>query len=175
MGHMAFCTKEYDAKIRQTLPFYEKFYEQVVDILEVWGREDLSWLDIGCGTGKMYEAAKKRLSVREFVFTDISEEMLAVAAERFQTGKNRFERMSVLELGDIEKYDVVTAIQVHHYLSEKDRRLALEGCCRALKTGGMFFTFENIAPDSEVGKRLALDDDGRCGYMITIAQADRKC
>ena len=82
MGHMAFCAKEYDAKIRQTLPFYEKFYEQVVDILEVWGREDLSWLDIGCGTGKMYEAANKRLSVREFVFTDISEEMLTVAAER---------------------------------------------------------------------------------------------
>lgn len=62
--------------------WYEKFYEQVVDILEVWGREDLSWLDIGCGTGKMYEAAKKRLPVREFVFMDISEEMLVVAAER---------------------------------------------------------------------------------------------
>ena len=110
MGHMAFCAEEYDAKIRQTLPFYEEFYQQVVGILEVWGREDLSWLDIGCGTGKMYEAAEKRTSVREFVFTDISEGMLAVARERFQAGKNRFERMSVLELEDIEKYDVVTAI-----------------------------------------------------------------
>lgn len=64
-------------------------------------------LDIGCGTGKMYEAAEKRTSVREFVFTDISEGMLAVARERFQAGKNRFERMSVLELEDIEKYDGV--------------------------------------------------------------------
>lgn len=107
MGHMAFCAEEYDAKIRQTLPFYEEFYQQVVGILEVWGREELSWLDIGCGTGKMYEAAEKRTSVREFVFTDISEGMLAVARERFQAGKNRFERMSVLELEDIEKYDVV--------------------------------------------------------------------
>ncbi len=53
--------------------------------------------------------------------------------------------MSVLELEDIEKYDVVTAIQVHHYLSEKDRRLVVEKCCRALKAGGLFFTFENIA------------------------------
>lgn len=107
MGHMAFCAEEYDAKIRQTLPFYEEFYQQVVGILEVWGREELSWLDIGCGTGKMYEAAEKRTSVREFVFTDISEGMLAVARERFQAGKNRFERMSVLELEDIEKYDGV--------------------------------------------------------------------
>lgn len=156
MGHMAFCAEEYDAKIRQTLPFYDEFYEQVVDILAVWGREELSWLDIGCGTGKMYEAAGKRLPVREFVFTDISEEMLAVAGERFLAGRNRFERMSVLELEDIERYDVVTAIQVHHYLPGKDRRAALERCCRALKPGGLFFTFENIAPDSEIGRQLVL-------------------
>lgn len=50
MGDMAFCAEEYDAKIRQTLPFYEEFYEQVVGIVEVWGRKELSWLDIGCGT-----------------------------------------------------------------------------------------------------------------------------
>lgn len=159
MGHMAFCAEEYDARIRQTLPFYEEFYEQIVGILEVWGREAeaLSWLDIGCGTGKMYEAAEKRISVREFVFMDISEEMLAAARERFQDGKNRFERMSVLELEDIERYDVVTAVQVHHYLSEQDRRLALKRCCQALKRGGLLFTFENIAPDSEMGRQLALD------------------
>lgn len=35
--------------------------------------------------------------------------------------------------------------------------MALERCCRALKRGGLFFTFENIAPDSEIGRRLALE------------------
>lgn len=157
MEHTAFRAEDYDAKIRQTLPFYDEFYEQVVDALAISGRKNISWLDIGCGTGKMYEAASKRISIQEFVFIDISEKMLAVAKERFQSEKNRFKHMSVLELEDIEKYDVVTAIQVHHYLSEKDRRLAVEKCCRALRTGGLFFTFENIAPDSEIGRRLILD------------------
>lgn len=46
-----------------------------------------------------------------FVFSDLLEKMLAVVKERFQTGENRFRQMSVLELEDIEKYDVVTAIQ----------------------------------------------------------------
>lgn len=157
MEHTAFHAEEYDAKIRQTLPFYEELYEQVVDILDLSGKKNISWLDIGCGTGKMYEAASKRISIQEFVFTDISEKMLAVAKERFQVGKNRFEQKSVLELEDRKKYDVVTAIQVHHYLSEKDRRLAVEKCWRALKAGGLFFTFENVAPNSEIGKQLALD------------------
>ena len=157
MEHTAFCAEEYDARIRQTLPFYEEFYEQVIDVLDISGKKSVSWLDVGCGTGKMYEAARERISIQEFIFTDISEKMLAVAKGRFQAGKNRFRQMSVLELEDIEKYDVVTAIQVHHYLSEKDRRLAVEKCCRALKTGGLFFTFENIAPNSEIGRQLILD------------------
>ncbi len=34
MEHTAFSAKEYDFKIRQTLPFYEELYEQVVDYLD---------------------------------------------------------------------------------------------------------------------------------------------
>ncbi|MCI9125121.1 MAG: class I SAM-dependent methyltransferase [Eubacterium sp.] len=42
---------------------------------------------------------------------DQSKKMLTVAKERFQAEKNRFLQMSVLELEDIEKYDVVTAVR----------------------------------------------------------------
>lgn len=154
MEYTAFSAVEYDAQIRRTLPFYEEFYEQVTEVLEVSGKKNVSWLDIGCGTGKMYEAAKTRIPIQEFIFTDISAKMLTIAEERFQSERCRFNQMSVLELEDIEKYDVVTAIQVHHYLSEEDRGLAVEKCCQALKAGGLFFTFENIAPDSEIGRQL---------------------
>lgn len=157
MGHTAFRAEEYDAKIQQTLPFYEEFYRQVVDILDISGRKNIAWLDIGCGTGKMYEVASKKISIQSFCFTDISAKMLAIAKERFWAGQNRFQQISVLELEAIEKYDVATAICVHHYLSEKDRKLAIGKCCQALKAGGLFFTFENIAPGSEIGRQLALD------------------
>lgn len=157
MGHAAFRAEEYDAKIRQTLPFYEEFYGQIVDILDIAGKKDVIWLDVGCGTGKMYEAASGKISMKEFVFTDISEKMLAVAEGRFHAEGNCFRQMSVLELDDLEKYDVVTAVQVHHYLSEKDRKLAIRRCWQALKTGGFFFTFENVAPNSEIGRQLHLD------------------
>ncbi len=65
MGYTAFQAEEYDAKIRQTLPFYDAFYEQIADILEAAGKKHISWLDIGCGTGKMYEVVEKKISAQE--------------------------------------------------------------------------------------------------------------
>lgn len=128
----AFCAEEYDDKIKRTLPFYEQFYEQIADVLEVSGKKDVSWLDIGCGTGKVYETVRRRVPVEEFTFTDISEKMLDIARSRFPAEGNRFKQMSVLELEDKEKYDVVTAIQVYHYLSERDRESAVMKCWQAL-------------------------------------------
>ena len=36
MEYTAFRAEEYDAKIRQTLPFYEEFYEQVIELLFIF-------------------------------------------------------------------------------------------------------------------------------------------
>jgi len=52
---------------------------------------------------------------------------------------------------------VITAIQCHHYLDRAGRQAAVDACCRLLKPGGLFLTFENIRPGSprsfEIGKR----------------------
>jgi len=69
---------------------------------------------------------------------------------------NCFKKMAAQELEEREKYDVITAIQVNHYLSEAERKSAVRKCCQALKAGGIFFSFENVAPDSEEGKQIVL-------------------
>ena len=66
---------------------------------------------------------------------------LDISKNRFQKAGNRFEQ---------------TAVQVNHYLSEKDRESAVKNCDQALKKGGIFFSFENIAPNSEKGKQIVL-------------------
>lgn len=155
-GNPAYDAAGYDERIRRTLPYYDDFYRQVTALLKASGRRGLSWLDLGCGTGRMYEAAQRELSLESFDFTDRSEEMLQIAECRYKAPGNRFRKMAVCELSEKDRYDVITAIQVNHYLSEKERREAVQRCYDALKPGGFFFTFENFAPNSEAGKKLLL-------------------
>ena len=51
----------------------------------------------------------------------------------------------------MQAIDVVTAIQVHHYLQEDERERATRNVFRALKQDGIFISFENVIPnDSEM-------------------------
>lgn len=83
----AFNAEEYDSKIKMTLPYYEDFYKQVVDIVKIRFEKPVKWLDAGCGTGKMAEAAFENVDIENFVFCDNSAEMIEHAQKRFQGAK----------------------------------------------------------------------------------------
>ena len=86
----AFSSDKYDEKIAATLPYYEDFYKQISDILHCCFNEKISWLDLGCGTGKMAETAFREFSIERFVFCDISEDMINIAKSRFKNTHSEF-------------------------------------------------------------------------------------
>ena len=53
----AFDAFEYNDKVEKTVPYYNEFFKQIIDIVDVLEFKDIDWLDIGCGTGKMAEEA----------------------------------------------------------------------------------------------------------------------
>ena len=153
----AFCASEYDKEIRKVLPYYEDFYKQVVDIAKIQFDRPVTWLDIGCGTGKMADAAYKAVNIDKFVFCDNSERMLEIARNRFKNTRTQFILSSFLDLQLTIPFDVITAIQVFHYFQKEDRIKAIKKCYDNLSSNGIFITFENFALYSEVGKHLLLE------------------
>lgn len=75
----AFAAKDYDREIIRTVPFYEELYRQIAGTAKTFGNKPLSWLDIGCGTGKTAEAVLGKLPIEKFVFADISAEMIGIS------------------------------------------------------------------------------------------------
>jgi tRNA (cmo5U34)-methyltransferase len=152
---------EYDVQVKRTIPYYEDFINETIELLLSLDRPPELWLDTGCGTGKMVETALSRFPATRFLMADPSDKMLEQARKKLQgEGRVRFlDPVCSQDLGCVvtERPDVVTAIQCHHYLSKEERNRAVRGCFEVLIEGGTYVIFENIRPftDSgvEIGKR----------------------
>lgn len=148
----------YDRMIRQTIPFYDEFFDQIIELVNVLKTSAVKWLDIGCGTGRMGSAALEGVELEKFVFCDVSGEMIQAARERFlDRPAAEFLVCDARDLEFVNEFDVITAIQVNHYLRGDGRKNCLERCYRALKKGGVLISFENFAPFTDAGRAAYLE------------------
>ena len=142
----AYNSDEYDGKVRFTLPYYNEFHNQVTDIVSTINKDNIKWLDTGCGTGtlacKVIETVEKNI---DFTLCDISTDMLEIAQGKLKGHKNvTFRNVPSQNLDYKDEFDVVSAVQSHHYLSVEERKKAVLKCFDALVDGGAFIVFENI-------------------------------
>lgn len=152
---------EYDCEVRRTIPYYEFFHEETINLIKTINPNIKNWLDTGCGTGFLIEKALAVFKNCNFVLADPSSEMLMRAKKRLQNYKN-VEYMDPVKTENInivkqKEYDVITAIQTHHYLNREDRRRATKNCYKLLKDNGIYVTFENIRPENDEVLNFQLD------------------
>ncbi|MDD6037885.1 MAG: class I SAM-dependent methyltransferase [bacterium] len=138
---------EYDKKIANTIPYYEAFNEQTFDVIEQCNFEKIHWLDLGCGTGSLAQAAFDRFENCEFVLVDPAEKMLDIAREKMEGKKVHYYCTDSASIDFQNCFEVVTAIQSHHYMQKEERRKATENVFKALKAGGIYISFENVVSD----------------------------
>ena len=150
----AFLPEKYDRDIVATLPYYEEYFKQIVDIVHTVFHIPIAWLDIGCGTGKMADMAVKNLQVKNMVCCDNSPQMLKMAKEHICSSKVDFLETSIQNLEYNSNFDVITAILITHYLEYEDRVTSIRNCYNALKKNGLFFSVENFAPANDMLKIL---------------------
>lgn len=165
---------EYDDKINTTLPYYEEFHRQVIDVICAMDFHKIKWLDTGCGTGKTARKALEELGGVDIDFTlcDISNEMLSIARDILGDNGITYRNISSQELDYSEQFDVVTAIQCHHYLSGTERKMAVEKCYNALKENGIFIAFENIRLESDHADVIAVKRWEN--YMISNGKTEQE-
>lgn len=156
-GTPAFRADNYDGKIRTVIPFYDDIYDQIFGVIKTYfGDRELSVLDTGCGTGNYAVRAASELRCSEMILCDPSEKMLEDAKKKLEGVNCEFSCVGSEQLDYEERFDLVTAIQSHHYFTREQRETAVKNCFRALKPGGLFICFENTAPFTQTGKDIVL-------------------
>jgi tRNA (cmo5U34)-methyltransferase len=151
---------EYDSNINKTIPYYKNFHSETIDLIKNYGGKQETWLDIGGGTGTLIQKAKESFKDTKFILCDPSENMIEIAKSKFATDEkvDFISNCTSQELDRFlsEKVDIITAIQVNHYLNKDDRLKATKNSFNLLNNGGIYITFENIKPLSELGTTIGL-------------------
>jgi len=95
-------------------------------------------LDIGCGTGRLLEAAARRWHETQFTGIDISEKMIAEALRKHQ-GDPQFNfkqgDASALPVEDASFDAAFSTMSFHHWV---DQTSGIRETARALRPGGLF-------------------------------------
>ena len=152
----AYNSSVYDENIVSTLPYYREYHYQIIDLVKAMGMRNIDWLDTGCGTGTL---ANRVFACRDdvrFTLCDPSEQMLDIARKKLQGRDVRVFNIPSQKMNFDYEFDVVTAVQSHHYLKSDERKIAVENCFRALKDNGVFITFENVRMTTEASDKIAL-------------------
>lgn len=158
----AFNVSQYDNNVRKVIPFYDEIYNQIFDIIHTHYAQaekyktPFSILDTGCGSGTFAVRAYEELNISEMVLCDPSEKMLSDAKIKLKDRNCIFRCIGSENLDYLEKFDIIVAVQSHHYFSREMRERAVMNCYRSLKAGGILIYTENTAPFSETGKNIVL-------------------
>ena len=145
---------QYDRQIQLTIPHYDDIHEEILNFVKVQCPHPETWLDTGCGTGSFIRNAQDIFPETEFCIADPSEGMLTVAARTLEGCRysliGRCGTAGIPATTD-RRFDVITAIQCHHYLTKEGRNEAVRACYSLLNSGGFLITSENIRPFSDEG------------------------
>lgn len=152
----AYNANDYDNHINSVLPYYQEFHAQIIDLVRVLNINNMQWLDTGCGTGNLAEKIIKNFANINLTLCDPSEKMLAIAKQKLSKYHNlKFINISTQDMQFENEFNLITAVQAHHYLTMKDRIKATQNCYQALKKNGIYITFENIKLSSDSSDRIA--------------------
>jgi tRNA (cmo5U34)-methyltransferase len=145
---------DYDRARRRLVPGFDDFYRAAIEQIPFERDREIEVLDLGAGTGLMSAFVAYNFPNARIRLSDISDEMLARARERFELGGDRFQFVA----GDhgvaaiAGSYDVIiSALSIHH-LEDAQKAALFKRIHSALRDGGVFVhadQFRGATPEVE--------------------------
>ena len=149
--------QEYDAQRVHIIPDFHQYYGAAV-WSAIAGNNNPAILDIGAGTGLMSALVLEKFPGATLTLMDISENMLAVARQRFSqrdTIRYVVSDYNRSPLGG--PYDLVfSALSIHHLTSD-DKRQLFQRIFTSLKPGGMFINADQAEGETPLFRQMYLD------------------
>jgi tRNA (cmo5U34)-methyltransferase len=134
----------YDEQRRKLIPCFDDFYNCAVDNLEMENQNPYI-LDLGAGTGLLTQKVMEKHPSARVDLVDFSENMLAVARERFLGNEN-----VSFHVGDysaepfLRKYDAIMSSLSIHHLPDEDKVKLYEKIFNHLHPKGIFVNAEQV-------------------------------
>lgn len=147
-------TADFDASIRQLIPYYEELLDAIARCLPV---EAKRILELGCGTGELTLRVLQRCPSARVIAMDYSPRMLDFVEGKL-AGAHKGERWHAVEMdfgewahnGSAEigtGFDaVVSSLAIHHLSNEMKLKL-FERIRSVLNPGGSFWNADPVLPD----------------------------
>ncbi|NBC68474.1 methyltransferase domain-containing protein [Paenibacillus sacheonensis] len=134
----------YDEQRRKLIPCFDDFYGTAVALAET-SESRPRILDLGAGTGLLSSLLLKKLPEARLTLIDLSDNMLAVAKERFagRTGieyvREDYTSYTAEQACDL----IVSGLSIHH-LTDEGKQAVYRNAYNNLKPGGIFINADQV-------------------------------
>ena len=147
---------DYAQEVKKTIPCHAQMLDLAIEIGFAAVPGATRWLDTGCGPGTLVAEAHRFAPDVAFFLADPSPAMLDLArAKNPEIPAENFLPYPSHALLDVGPFDVITAVQSHHYYAEPSgRERALLRCLALLRPGGALLVFENVRAETDLGQAL---------------------
>lgn len=141
--------KIFDRHFYKVAPFYREAIEALVTVLPPGNGNKLRIIDLGCGTGNITIAVKKKYPAAHVICIDFAENMINLA-------KAKLKKYRDVEFwaGDMRDYDyrngcnaVVSSLVLHH-IEGREKKEFYAQIYDALPKGGLFYMADFVLPSS---------------------------
>lgn len=130
----------YNKLITKVAPDYGEMLEMLILALPFKRGAKIRVADLGCGTGNVSVALKKRYPRAEVTCVDLSENMLAYAGKKLRKHRDVEYCLSDIRDFDLKGYDaVISSLCFHHLTTPLAKKKLFRKAYKGLKKGGVFY------------------------------------